>query len=65
MAIKVIKEGKKPEDAKMSGQCYNCKSVVECLCSDTKVFHDQRDGSTYSITCPVCKKTMSVNKTAG
>lgn len=60
MAIKVIKEGKKPEGKQMQGTCVHCGCVVECKQGDTKAFHDQREGSSYSIACPTCHQSMNV-----
>lgn len=61
MAIKVIKPGKKPETHRMEGMCNNCSCVIECERGDTEEFHDQREGSFYSVKCPTCGKVMYVN----
>lgn len=52
--MKILKEGKWPEDSVHSGTCNRCKTEIEFARSEGTVTHDQRDGDFVSVDCPVC-----------
>jgi hypothetical protein len=59
--MKIIKEGKKPEDKAISFNCYNCGCIFECVVSETKVTNmynkrERRTFTTYEYDCPTCDK---------
>jgi hypothetical protein len=59
MAITIIKKGELPEKAVFVGKCLHCKTELEFLREDaTNYYHDQRDGLTVTVGCPVCSKTV-------
>lgn len=56
MTIKIIKRGLPPEERIIRATCQHCKSLLEFSLKDANVTHDQRDGSTAEVICPVCNK---------
>lgn len=57
--MKIIYQGKKLEERECIGTCHSCKTRVEYLVSEcTRVTHDQKDGSSYYVTCPTCGKDI-------
>jgi hypothetical protein len=65
MAIKITKQGIKPEDLKYNGRCTNCKTEVECLQSDTQASNGISNGVLRYIKCPTCACTLYVNPIPG
>lgn len=57
--MRILKEGKLPEDTIHAGKCYHCKTEVEFKRSEGKVAHCQRDGSFVQVECPICRKTIT------
>lgn len=52
--MKILKEGKRPEDAVHRGTCTRCTTEIEFARSEGVITHDQRDGDFVSVDCPVC-----------
>lgn len=52
--MKIIKEGKKPEDLWHQPTCYNCKTVVEFQVFEGTITREQRDGDYVTVSCPIC-----------
>lgn len=55
--MRIIKEGKLPEEKLLQGSCYTCGTVIECKIGELNLKgYDQRDHKTiYSYKCPICK----------
>lgn len=51
----IIRAGKLPEDQWYDHHCGNCHTHFKFQKKELKVSSDQRDGTSYSITCPFCK----------
>lgn len=56
--MKIIKEGKSPEEKTKKETCYNCKTVFEYSNSDIQP--DFRDGD--YVVCPKCGKFISASR---
>lgn len=54
MVVKIVKLGKRPEEVVFTTTCRNCTTTFTFNPPDAKFNDDQRDGSYYSINCPVC-----------
>lgn len=53
--MRIIKEGKIPELKEYYLTCSRCKTEFSCLQKEFITnHHDQRDGWTRSINCPIC-----------
>jgi RNase P subunit RPR2 len=52
--MKILKEGKRPEDTVHRGTCNRCNTEFEFVRSEGTVTNDQRDGDFVSVDCPVC-----------
>ena len=62
MAIKIIQEGKNTKPI-YQGRCSHCDCLFEFEHSDANKFiDDQREGFSYNVTCPCCKRDTWVNK---
>jgi hypothetical protein len=61
--MKIIREGRIPEDFVVRINCLHCHTVFEFSLKEANYQHDQRDGDFYSIACPLCKTdcTMSTS----
>jgi hypothetical protein len=57
--VKILREGKLPEERVWEGTCTICGTLAECRERELKVTHDQRDGTSGSAACPLCKKPMT------
>lgn len=64
MAIKVVSRGIDPKDYLYRKACSMCKSMLEFKKDDLKWESDYRNGGYYSMTCPVCKGTDSLDQEA-
>lgn len=58
--MKIIKQGKLPEDKTYSGECNHCECEFEFQAKEAKYTTDQRDGDFYSIACPTCRRPVCV-----
>ncbi len=56
--MKIIKQGIPPEKRECIWKCYKCKTEVEYLVEESKVFSDFRDGDSYTVLCPTCKSII-------
>ncbi len=54
MTIKIIECGTLPAEREWKAQCYTCRTRFECHQSDGILSHNQHDGSTLEVPCPVC-----------
>jgi len=54
--MRIIKEGKRPEDELYEFHCGNCGTIFEIKQSEGKIIYDQRDGNFLTYSCPVCRK---------
>ena len=54
MTIKILRQGKLPEEIKYEFECYNCKTIFTATSADGKRVHDQRDGDYTEVYCPTC-----------
>lgn len=61
MTIRIIKEGRLPENDTYRCTCRHCKTVFEFQKKDAKSGYDQRDGSWMTINCPLCSKNVNVS----
>ena len=62
MAIKIIENGK-PSKPIYLGECYYCKCKFEFAHEDANEYlDDQREGESYNVTCPYCKRKVWVKK---
>lgn len=59
--MRIITQGKLPEEQMFKGTCYNCKTVFECKRSEGTYHeaYDQRDDPYLSVSCPVCSKSAN------
>lgn len=57
MAIKMTRQGKKPEEDIFSGCCSRCGSEFECLRVDLRVVSDPRESYEY-INCTLCNSQV-------
>lgn len=56
--MKVLRDGRQ-DNKPVQIQCTRCRSLLEVERSDIiNVHSDQRDGTTYTFTCGVCKSTI-------
>lgn len=56
--MKVIEQGKIPEDKTIQRTCGNCQSVLEWQQSEACPSPDPRDRGVYQVVCPVCEKPV-------
>jgi len=61
--VKIIKQGRLPQDRVWEATCYFCKTQVEAQESELEVHDDQRDGPWAGHPCPMCGKQMSFRRT--
>ena len=54
MTIKILKQGKLPEDIQYAFECYNCKTEFVATNADGKRVQEQRDGDYTEVNCPTC-----------
>lgn len=56
--MEIVKKGSLPSERMYEASCNHCGTVMRFKQSEGKVTHDQRDGSTVSVACPVCLYTV-------
>ncbi len=62
MTVQIISRGKLPDkDPLFTTGCQKCGTVFSFNKSDTKVFHDWRDGDYMQLDCPVCGAFVTKN----
>lgn len=54
--MKIIKQGKLPEEQIYHSVCNYCKTEFEFAEKEGKVVFEQRDGDYVAIDCPLCKR---------
>lgn len=54
--MKVIKQGKPPEEKIHRETCGHCKSELEFKHSEVQWSPDPRDGARWFVICPVCTR---------
>ena len=59
--MKIITQGKLPEEREYTSTCSYCHTVFEYKEKEAKVTHDQRDGSYVTVNCPFCKRVVTQN----
>lgn len=52
--MKIIKEGKRPDDRTHQWECVRCESIIESRACEGNISLDQRGGDFYRFKCPVC-----------
>lgn len=52
--IKILKQGRLPEDIQYAFECYNCKTEFVATNADGKRVQEQRDGDYTEVNCPTC-----------
>ncbi|HUW47518.1 MAG TPA: hypothetical protein VMW36_02090 [Patescibacteria group bacterium] len=58
--MKVLKQGKKPEEREAKFDCTNCKSELRAKQGEGEYISD-RDGHCIKFNCPVCDCTIHVD----
>jgi len=56
--MKIIKQGKRPEDRIWDGTCTNCGSILQAHQHELNITHDPRDGYLGDAECPVCERRV-------
>lgn len=54
MTIKILKQGRLPEEVTYKFTCGHCRTEFTAQAKDGKVQSDQRDGSWLVVACPLC-----------
>lgn len=63
MAIKILKQGRLPEEVTYKFSCGHCKTEFTAQVKDGKLCYDQRNGNWVEVACPVCAwKCISCNE---
>jgi hypothetical protein len=65
VTIRIVREGKLPEDKDYTGTCNYCSTVIECKQRDgeLKYAHQLDGGGGYiSLKCPKCNRTMQASE---
>lgn len=57
--MRIIKQGKNPQDRPFRSTCRYCRTEFEWLPSEATLVWDQRDGNFYSLDCPTCGKQVT------
>lgn len=55
MTIKIIKQGKLPQEREYMFRCYNCKTEFSATEADGKRYFDQLGGDYIEVICPLCE----------
>lgn len=58
--MKIIKQGKLPEEKEYQAKCSNCKTEISFKRKEATYVPCQRDGDSLTIGCPLCKQTIWV-----
>ena len=56
--MRIIKSGIKPSERLYQVTCTTCKTEFEFKQSEATFYDDQREGSYYSIKCPICNDSV-------
>jgi len=56
--MEIISRGTPPSEKIHKIKCNNCNSLIQFTEGEGKIVHDQRDGNSISIICPVCGKKI-------
>lgn len=59
--MEVLFRGVPPQERQYRGTCLNCQSVVQFKQSEGTYRRCEYNDYCYDVTCPVCKKTISVD----
>lgn len=59
--MKILKEGRLPEEKVYVHTCTNCKTLFEFWAKEGKITYDQRDRDLISVNCPFCDQTCNMN----
>lgn len=61
--MKIIREGKLPEDKEYTATCRRCGTVFTFTRSEGKFTNDQREGASVQVICPLpkCNALVWVN----
>lgn len=59
--MRIIRNGRKPEDREHRATCTNCDTRFEFAQKEAKYITDQRDGDYLHICCPVCGHSVAVS----
>lgn len=63
MAIKILKQGRLPEEVTYKFGCNNCATEFTAQKKDGVVGSDQREGTRLEVACPLCHhKCISWNE---
>lgn len=54
MTIKILKQGRLPEEVTYKFTCGHCRTEFTAQAKDGKVQSDQREGSWLEVACPLC-----------
>lgn len=57
--MKILKPGKKPEEALYRVDCKNCGCLFEFNDSEAKFVPDNRNGDFLTIECPTCRMLVT------
>jgi len=58
--MKIITQGKLPEEETHQGKCRNCNTIFEFQLKEGKVESSQRDGKWIRLACPFCHNNITV-----
>ena len=59
--MKIIKNGKIPEEKSYQCSCNYCKTIFECQMKDGSLIADQRDGDSIKVDCPYCRRPVFIS----
>jgi hypothetical protein len=59
MTIKILKQGRLPEEVTYKFGCNNCATEFTAQKKDCKAGSDQRDGPWLEVACPLCNKQVT------
>lgn len=62
MTIKILKQGRLPEEVTYKFICNHCATEFTAQQRDGKVRHDQRDGDSLEVKCPLCSHSCYSDK---
>lgn len=54
MTIKILKQGRLPEEVTYKFGCHHCQTEFTAQAKDGKVGSDQREGTWLEVACPLC-----------
>lgn len=59
MTIRIIKQGKLPEEKVYRFTCYHCKTEFTAQEKDGNKTYNQHDGTSVTVSCPLCNHQVS------